>query len=341
MEPEFALCFEGRLSQELAAEGAPVHMINAVRVRHPISIWRARRQFAELLVERRFDVVVCHMAWAQAIFGPVARSARVPLVFWMHLATDGRHWLERWAQLTPPVEVVAPSRFAAGTSAKIYAGACAQTVYYPVAPPCGPQTDRLAVREGLNTPAQAVVIIQASRLEVWKGHRVHLQALGKLRELPDWVCWLAGGVQRPREMRYLEELRDTALQLGIGDRVRFLGERSDVGRLLAAANIYCQPNTGTEGLPIVFTEALYAGLPVVSTAIGGFWEIIDDSCGVLVPPGDADALAAWLRRLIEDRALRAKFAAGGPARARELCDPAAQMVRLNGLLTRAASQWVQ
>ncbi len=79
-------------------------------------------------------------------------------------------------------------------------------------------------------------------------------------------------------------------------------------RLLAAADIHCQPNTGPEPFGITFIEALYAGLPVVTTSIGGALEIVDGSCGMLVEPNDPAALAGALRRLIEDRELRADVA---------------------------------
>ena len=57
-----------------------------------------------------------------------------------------------------------------------------------------------------------------------------------------------------------------------------------------AADIHCQPNTAPEPFGLVFVEALYAGLPVVTTALGGALEILTDACGVLVPAGDAPAL---------------------------------------------------
>ena len=138
----------------------------------------------------------------------------------------------------------------------------------------------------------------------------------------------------PHEARYLEALRAEAAALGIGPRVNFLGQRGDVARLLAAADIHCQPNTGPEPFGITFIEALYAGLPVVTTSIGGALEIVDGSCGILVRPDDPAALAAALARLIEDRELRARLGAAGPARAAALCDPRAQMAALARALTK-------
>ena len=73
-----------------------------------------------------------------------------------------------------------------------------------------------------------------------------------------------GGAQRSHEAVYLAELRQAADRAGIGDRVRFLGQRTDVPDLLAAADVFCQPNTGPEPFGIAFVEALYAGLPVVT-----------------------------------------------------------------------------
>ena len=66
----------------------------------------------------------------------------------------------------------------------------------------------------------------------------------------------------------------------------------------------------------------------MTAAMGGALEIVDDSCGILVPPNDPAALAASLRRLIEDPALRARLASAGPSRARAVSDPEAQLRRL-------------
>jgi glycosyltransferase involved in cell wall biosynthesis len=340
LEHHFALCFEGRLSKELAATGASIHLLGNVRVSRPLTVWRGRRACRDLLARDKFDLVVCHSAWSQAIFGPVARSVRLPLVFWLHDATDGRHWLERWARRTQPDLVLCNSRFTAKSLANIYPHVKGETVCYPVSPPTAyySNVDRAAVRAEFNTPEDATVIIQVSRMEAWKVHLLHLNALGELVDLPDWICWIVGGAQRPQEVGYLNKLKTTATRLEIAGRIRFLGQRSDIPRLLAAADIHCQPNTGPEPFGITFVEGLFARLPVVTTAIGGAQEIVDDSCGFLVQPNNSHSLAGCLRRLIQDRALRTNLGTAGPIRARRLCDPAIQMKRLNNLLNRVAEQ---
>jgi glycosyltransferase involved in cell wall biosynthesis len=188
------------------------------------------------------------------------------------------------------------------------------------------------VRRELDTPDDATVIIQASRLERWKGQSLLIEALGCLKEEPGWVAWVAGGAQRPHEAVYLDELKASANRLGIADRVRFLGQRSDVPRLLQAADIHCQPNTGPEPFGIVFIEAMYAGLPLVSTRMGGGAELIDESCGILVPPAEPLGLANALRRLLNDPEERARLGAAGPDRAKALCDPATILHSLHDLL---------
>ena len=173
-------------------------------------------------------------------------------------------------------------------------------------------------------------------MEEWKGQAVLLEALGRLRHHTGWTLWMAGGAQRPSEARYLQSLRDAAERLGIADRVRFLGHRTDVPALLNLSDIFCQPNLAPEPFGISLVEAMSAGLPVVTSAAGGALEIVNESCGVLVPAGDAAALAVALERLILDSAERQRLGRAGPSRAAELCDPTAQTRRFGALMKELA-----
>ena len=346
MEPHFALCFEGRLSQELTALGTLANMLGAVQTRFPWQVWLARRRLAALLREGAFDVVVCHMAWAQAIFGPVVRRAGLPLIFWMHDVAQGKHWIERWAALCPPALAICNSRFTAGSLPKLFPRSTPphEVVYCPVSPPTislDPQ-ERAALRASLDTPPDACVIIQVGRMEPYKGHTLHLDALARIADLPGWVCWIVGGAQRPHEHSYLASLKEQAAAAGIGERVRFTGSRHDVPALLQSADIFCQPNLGPEPFGIVFIEALYAGLPVVTAAQGGALEIIDQTCGCLVSSDSPGTLADTIRQLITHNHLHDSFGAACPARATRLCAPSSVLGELTKALTdllSAQSGW--
>lgn len=314
MEPHFAVSFEGRLSQEV-----PAHVLGATRVSNPLTILRARKALRELLARQKFDVVVCHLPWAHAIFAPVARAAGVPVVFWMHGFATGKHWSERWARTVPPAVVICNSHATAKTAGQLFPRTRTETFYYPVEMPNVCHIDHAVP-----------VILQVSRMESWKGHSLHLDALVLLPDHPAWECRFIGGAQSPAEEIYL---RNLSAHPG-SRRVQFLGQRSDVADQLASADIFCQPNTAPEPFGIVFVEALAAGLPVVSTRLGGALEIIDESCGILTPPGDPQALARALSSLLADRALREQLGAAGPARARQLCDPQRQIPLLGAILAK-------
>ena len=311
-------------------------MLGAVRVSRPWTVWNARRELAGLLQKQRFDVVVCHSVWPQAIFGPVVRSAGLPLLFWLHDATRGRHWLERWAKRIRPDGVICNSQFTVQGLPNLYRQVPTKIVYCPVAPPesSSSAAERRAVRAELRTAEDAVVVVQAGRIVPLKGQRQCLEALAELADVPGWVCWQIGGAQRDQEKRYLDDLISIAARLGIAERVCFAGQRSDVLRILSAADIYCQPNTGPDTFGLAFIEALLAGLPVVTSAMGGALEIVDSSCGILVAAGDRPNLAGSLRRLIVDANLRSSLGDAGPARARDLCDPRQQLASLCEFLRR-------
>lgn len=334
MDPHFALCFEGRLSGELREAGTPPQILGAVRISRPPSVWRARRALRQLLRGGNFDVCVFHSAWSLAVFQSVIREAERPVIMWLHDALTLDTWLDRWAWKTSPDLVICNSHFTEGTIRARLPGIPAQTVYCPLDLPNTTNSGRSReeLRGVFRVLPDCSVIIHVARLEPWKGHRLLLAALATLRDNPGWQLWEVGGAQRSAEHRYFDSLREEVGSLGLQDRVRFLGERQDIAALLAAADIYCQPNTGAEPFGIAVVEALHAGLPVVGTALGGVLEIVDPSCGYLVPPGEPQALADALLALIRSRSLRHQFGRSGRDRADALCNASRQLSRLHEAL---------
>lgn len=338
LDHHVAFCFDARPASEIRTTGTPVHLLGSVRFSRPWTVWAARRNLMKLLKSGDFDVVICHAAWPHALFASVVRRAKIALVMWAHDTLAGDHWTERRAARVPPDLILVNSQTTRKTVEPLFPGVPQPVLYYPVeAGPVVTEQDRATIRASLATPDKSTVIVTACRLESWKGHRLLIDALGHLRGRADWTAWIIGGPQRDHEKTYLAELQQQAERLGIFDRIRFAGQRDDVPRLLASADVHCQPNTGPEPFGVAFVEALYAGLPVVTTAMGGPLEIVDASCGVLVEPDRPDALAKQLDRLLDDPAARRALGRAGPARATRLCDPPVALALLYDALQQAVS----
>jgi glycosyltransferase involved in cell wall biosynthesis len=337
MDPSFALCFDGRCRAELEGLGASVHMLGGLRLSRPHTALRARRALSRWLASEAFDVVVCHQPWTCVAFAPVAQAAGVPVVLWLHMASRGGHWLERLCTFTHPDLVICNSRFTAACASE-WLHEPIEHVYCPVSAtsPLMEGSGRAELRRSLQTPPGDVVVVQVGRLEAFKGQQVLVQAISSLRDHPGWTCWIVGGAQRPSETGYLRDLQAFVHARGIGDRVRFTGERTDVHAVMSAADIYCQPNTEPEGFGLTFIEAMQAGLPVVTSGIGAACELVNGRCGMLVPPGEVPALADALRRLIVDADLRARLGAEARRRPDELCSVPRQMARIKATLSAVA-----
>jgi glycosyltransferase involved in cell wall biosynthesis len=166
-----------------------------------------------------------------------------------------------------------------------------------------PAAQAAAVRRELGLPADAVVIGSIGRLNEQKGHRYLIDAAARvLAAAPDARVLIVGDGD-------LEgALREQARALGIADKVVFAGHRDDVPAVLGAIDVFCISST-YEGTPLSLFEAMAAGKAIVSTAVDGCREVLEDGVtGLLVPPRDAEGLAAALVRLVADPARREALA---------------------------------
>ena len=334
MQPEVALCFPGRLGEELAAMERPAFMLEPVRLSRPFSLLKARHALRRLLREQAFDAVVCHQPWACVAFGSTVRAAGYPVVLWVHMAVEGGALIDRLARRVRPDLAICNSEFTRSRVRGWLPNVETEVVYGPVstaAPgPAAPTRDE--IRASLDTPAGDTVVVMASRMDPMKGHRVLISALERLRHTPGWTCWIVGGAQGADEAVFERELRGAVRVFDLDRRVRFAGQRQDVPAVLRAADIYCQPNTAPDAFGLSFVEALQAGLPVVTSAIGGALEIVDRDCGCLLPPGDEDALTDALRALIADDGQRRRLGQAALNRPAVICDPRTEMRRLQRVL---------
>lgn len=172
--------------------------------------------------------------------------------------------------------------------------------------------DCAALRREFDVAADAFVLGAAGQLIERKGYRFLLDAFATLRERHAGTRLLIFG-EGPLET----ELRDKVAELGLDDAVDFPGFRPDLDSFIGCFDLFVHPAVA-EGLGVVTLKAQAAGVPVVGFMSGGIAEaVLDGKTGLLVPPGDVDALCNAISRLIDDADLRESMAAAGRTRMRE------------------------
>ena len=194
----------------------------------------------------------------------------------------------------------------------------------------GAATDRDAVRDELALPSDALVIGTVANFRPQKDYPNLLRAAARLRETHPDVRVVAIG-QGPQE----SEIRALAVELGVDDVVTFTGFRDDAVRVLGACDVFTLASQW-EGLPVAVMEACALGLPIVATAVGGLVEEFTDGVdALLVPPGDATALAAGWTRVLDDGDLRKRLAGAARDKAATF-DVAHAVVELESAYVSAA-----
>ena len=163
-----------------------------------------------------------------------------------------------------------------------------ETELYRNLPPGTRDTTRRALGIG-----EEFLWLAVGRFEIAKDYPNMLRAFARVRERqPDAVLVIVGRGTLQGESEALAE------SLGLGGAVRFLGVRSDVPEIMSGADGYVM-SSAWEGMPMVLLEAAAAGLPIVSTIVGGNHEVVcDGTSGLLVPPRDAAALGQAMLRLM-------------------------------------------
>jgi glycosyltransferase involved in cell wall biosynthesis len=249
---------------------------------------------------RRLQPDVAHVmdVWPQAVVA--ARIARVPRVLVTHHTPElprrdnlaGRAW-QRLGWLARP-EVIYTSETDRARDGRRPSHVVA----------LGIDLDRFDDATPALPAGERPLVGNVARLAPQKDHRTLIAAA---RLVPEADFVVAGD----------GPLRADLEQLAAGTRVRFLGARDDVPELLASFAVFAFPSL-FEGLCLAVIEAQAAGVPVVATPVGGIREtVVDGETGLLVPTGDPPALAAAIRRLLEDRVAAEAMAAEAKRRVRE------------------------
>jgi glycosyltransferase involved in cell wall biosynthesis len=189
-----------------------------------------------------------------------------------------------------------------------------------------PALDPRPVRQELGLPPGAPVLMTISRLFHWKGQGELVRALPIIRrEFPDVRLVIVGRddvAAAPERPSFTSELKTVARELGVADNVLFTGWRTDVARLMAAADVFALPSFG-EPFGLVYLEAGAMKKPVVALDSGGAPEVVEHGkSGLLSAPRDVEGLAANILALLRDPGLRARMGEHGRRRAEVQFAPA-------------------
>jgi glycosyltransferase involved in cell wall biosynthesis len=302
---------EGTLTEQLTELGVPwaviPHLRRAIQGTHDV---RAFFEIRGALKALRPDLVSTHVAKAGALGRVAAWSLGLPVIFTAHswCFTEGVPWksalLYRWGE-----------RISAPFGARIIT-VCEFDRQLAIRQRVALRRQLVTVYNGMPdisaafraTPERSPVLLtMVARFEPQKDHDSLLHALAGLKQHA-WQLDLIG------EGPLLVRAHNLARDLGIADRVRFLGQRSDVAALLAQSQTFVL-SSNWEGFPRSILEAMRAGLPVVASDVAGVSEAVEHGVtGFVVPRGDSGAWRLRLEQLLTDSALRASLGANGRTR---------------------------
>ncbi len=295
---------DGPFIEQARAAGAIVHVVPDFAIRrrnlHPIrglsmavrtlkTVWTARSMI------RQHDLSIVYVNTVAVAPLPLLRVLRRPVVLHVHeRALGGRlealvlSHLPRFAH-----HVLANSEFTRSTFASSIQGR-SEVVYNGVATPPEP----------FELPDSNRIVVPA-RIHPKKGQPVLVEAVALLAERGIDVEVDLVGDALPEHAELERALRAQIRDVGVDDRVRLLGHKSDVESIYAGYGIAIVPSVAPEEFSLVAAEAQIRGLAVVATGPGGVCEVVaDDDTGVIVPAQDPDGLADGIERVIADPALR-------------------------------------
>jgi len=283
----------GRLLRELDVEHFQLPMLERRPWRVPLAGFELRRA----LRAWRPDLVHCHNPGMAAVTSLATLRGRRPQALVSVHGVPEADWpaaarVLRFARL--PVVACGPG---VGTALAEHGAHVLATIPNGVSP-APPAADRATLEREWNLPPGRSLVMSVGRLVPAKNHALAIRALA---EVPDAVLAIVG------EGPLRAELETEAQKQGVTDRVVFTGLREDARSPLGAADVVVACSRA-EGLPMAVLEALAAGRALVATNVRGLRELLSHGRdALLVPEDDAPALAAAVRRVLEDRTLGQKL----------------------------------
>lgn len=296
--------------RQLREIGVEVHSLNLASRWDPRGLERGR----QLIRRIDPDIVHSHLKHADVVGAWSSRRLDIPMVSTLHVIehtpdTLGRskRWMATQARLRNAAVTIAVSAPLREWYLDTFSADPSDIVHIPNGvsrPPPTTDAQRTDIRRALGVRPGAIMAATVGILRPEKGHRELLTAVDRLDADADVQFVVVG--DGPERLA----LEEQAQQLGlVPDRVIFAGYREDVAEVLAASDLVVHPSL-EDALPTALLYALAAGRPIVSTDVGGIPEIVTPDVGVLVQPGNPDALADGISAMIRELPASRRGAAG-------------------------------
>ncbi len=335
LDQEFAFFFEGKVSTQIRSLGFQVRIFPETKIKNLVQVFKTQRLIRKYLEEKKPDALVVHGQWVHFLVAGVAKKLGVKLIHWSHDPPTGKFILDWHVKYCKPDSIICNSLYTKKGCESFIKGVRADVVYCPVEN-IAFQKNPVEISDFCSkweTKKNETVFLHVARWEPHKGHEFLVQGAKRLLESrKDWKVWLVGKPQRDPEEKYRREILNLVEQQGLAENVLFLGWQDDLSLVLAASDVYCQPNINPEPFGISIIEAMYAGLPVIVTPLGGPKETVTKSCGIHVEPNNVDDLASAMNRLF-DKDYRLYLGENGQKRAMELSLPSLQLKKFCTLIS--------
>lgn len=278
------------------------------------------RQVTKVIQKLAPDVVIARQVKGVLLTGPAARRLGIPLVWDVGMEKQSRgvvYWLH-WLGLVLANRVITQAeRQHREIFGRLRSWIWARKLV-AITPGVGrDRRQRLEQAAKRREPYDRDIlrVVTVGSVHPRKGHETAIRAMANLKERGvEFKFKVVGPVRAPD---YYEELMGVVDEEDLTGEVEFLGWRDDVAEILGGSDVFLLAST-IEGVPQVVREAMFAGLPVVATDVGGVPEVVENGVtGILVDAGDPEAMTQALRRLARSRDLRAGMGRNGQHVARE------------------------
>jgi glycosyltransferase involved in cell wall biosynthesis len=310
-------CREGLLAQEARALGIQVEIVPLERLRgvhNPFLLfgryWRGVSSLRAVIERERVELVHSNVMRASLYAAAAAKLTGV-LFLWHVRDIHTERWYS-WLFCRLADRVIATSQAVARSlpcSSKMEAIPNGVEVEI-----FDPHLESFPFRQELGLASDVPLVGIVGRIRPWKGQTLFLEAASQVASQNSQVRFLVVGETIFPGRNYLEELKELAQRLGLGERVIFTGYRQDIPRVLASLDILVHCSQA-EPFGRVLIEGMAMSKPIVAFTDGATPEIVKDGeTGLLVPPGDVGALAQAILNLLGNEEQRQEMGRRGQER---------------------------